>query len=106
MSKSKEFARYIRAAYPNVKITLRGVLLKDITDTDAELDALAAFAHELGGVFHAVELIPYHELGREKYASLEFAYPLDDMCAYRAEDAVQVRDRLEKAGLSTILSIV
>jgi formate C-acetyltransferase len=106
MAKSKEFARYIRDTYPNINITLRWVLLKDITDTDAELDALAAFAHELGGVFHAIELIPYHELGRDKYTSLELAYPLGDMCAYRAEDAVLVRDRLEKAGLSTILSIV
>jgi pyruvate formate lyase activating enzyme len=106
MAKSKEFARYIRDAYPNIKLTLRWVLLKGKTDTDAELDALAAFAKELGGVFHAIELIPYHELGREKYTMLDIAYPLEDMPAYLVEEAVQVRDRLENAGVAVILSNV
>ena len=106
MAKSKEFARYIRDAYPNIKITLRWVLLRGMTDTDAELDALAAFAKELGDVFHAIELIPYHELGREKYKMLDLAYPLDDMSSYRVEDAIKVRDRLDNTGVSTILTNV
>jgi len=106
MAKSKEFARYIRDAYPNIRITLRWVLLKGMTDADSELEALIAFAKDLGQVFHAVELIPYHELGREKYDMLSLEYPLDDMCAYRSEDALQVQSRLEDAGVATILSIV
>ena len=106
IAKSKEFARYIRDSYPDIKITLRWVLLKDLTDTDSELEALAEFARELGGVFHAIELIPYHELGRDKYTALNLAYPLDDKCAYCPEDAVKVKESLEKAGLTTILSNV
>jgi pyruvate-formate lyase-activating enzyme len=70
------------------------------------LDALAAFGLELGSVFNAIELIPYHELGRDKYSALNMAYPLDDMCAYCLEDAVKVQERLEKAGLLTVLSSV
>jgi formate C-acetyltransferase len=106
MAKSKEFARYVRDKYPNIKITLRWVLLREMTDTDSELDALVDFAKELGQVFHAVELIPYHELGREKWAALSMSYPLEEMTPYKIEDAVLVKERLENAGVSVILSNV
>lgn len=106
MEKSKEFARYVRDKYPNIKITLRWVLLKDVTDTDSELDALVDFAKDLGGVFHAVELIPFHELGREKWTALKMSYLLEDMTAYKIEDAMLVKKRLEIGGVSVILSNV
>jgi pyruvate formate lyase activating enzyme len=106
MAKSKDFARYIRDTYPNISITLRWVLLKDMTDTDSELEALADFAKELDGAFHAVELIPYHELGREKWNALNMSYPLEDMAPYKADEAELVKNRLEDAGLKVILSNV
>jgi hypothetical protein len=77
-----------------------------MTGTNSELEALVAFGLELGSVFNAVELIPSHELGRNKNSALNMTYPLDDMCAYRLEDAIKVQERLEKAGLLTILSNV
>lgn len=106
MEKSKEFARYVRDKYPNIKITLRWVLLRDLTDTDSELNALVDFAKDLGQVFHAVELIPYHDLGREKWAALNMSYPLEDMSPYKVEDAILVKERLEQAGVPVILSVV
>lgn len=106
MAKSKEFARYIHEAYPNIKITLRWVILKGMTDSDSELDLLSAFALELGESLHAIELIPYHELGKGKYASLNMAYPLEDMTSYKLEDALEVKKKLEAAGVRTILSSV
>jgi len=104
MAKSKEFARYIRDNYPEIRVTLRWVLLKDLTDTASEIDALANFALELGASFHAVELLPYHELGRDKYNMLQLEYPLGDMSTYRTEDALRVQAKLEAAGIATILS--
>jgi pyruvate formate lyase activating enzyme len=106
MAKSKAFARFVRDNYPNIQLTLRWVLMKDLTDTDAELEALISFAHELTPVFYCVELIPYHELGKDKYAILNEPYPLEGMTPYRLEDAVQVKERLEERGLLTVLSNV
>ena len=104
MAQSKEFARHIRDNYPNIKITLRWVLLKNMTDTESELQALADFAKDLGNVFHTIELIPYHVLGKDKYSSLNLEYPLGDMSPYNIEDAKLVKGRLEDAGVPTILS--
>jgi pyruvate formate lyase activating enzyme len=106
MAKSKEFARFIRDNYPNIQLILRWVLLEDFTDTDAEIDALIAFAQELAPVFASVELIPFHELGKEKYASLNQPYPLEGMPPYCLEAATRVKERLEKHGISTVLSNV
>jgi pyruvate formate lyase activating enzyme len=106
MAKTKEFARYIRDVYPNITVTLRWVLLKDWTDTDSELDALVDFAKELGSSFRAIELIPYHTLGRDKWDALKMAYPLQDIAPFNADEAVSVKDRLEAAGLNVILSNV
>ena len=106
MAKSKEFAKYIHSDYPNIKITLRWVILKGMTDTESELKLLAEFALELGDSLHAIELIPYHELGKDKYASLDMAYPLEDVPAYKHEDAVAVQKKLEDAGVRVILSSV
>jgi pyruvate formate lyase activating enzyme len=105
-TKSKEFARFIRDDYPNIKLTLRWVLLEGLTDTDAEVDALIAFSHELEPVLAAVELIPYHELGKEKYATLNLPYPLEGMSPYCINDAIRVKERIEKNGLFTVLSNV
>jgi pyruvate formate lyase activating enzyme len=104
MAKSKEFARYIRDSYPNIRITLRWVLMKGMTDSESELDALIAFAKDLGQVFNAVEILPYHELGREKYSMLDLEYPLGDMPSYKPDDAFAVKAKLDAAGVATILS--
>ena len=106
VAKSKEFARFIRDNYPNVQLILRWVLLEGFTDTDAEIDALIAFAQELAPALSSVELIPYHELGKDKYASLNQPYPLEGMPPYCLEAATRVKERLEKNGLSTVLSNV
>jgi formate C-acetyltransferase len=107
MSRSKDFARYIRDHHADhVKLSLRWVILKGITDTDAELEKLIAFAKELGPVLTHVQLLPYHDLGSDKYQSLGIPYPLDDMEPYKDEEAFEVQKKIEAAGVNTSLTIL
>ena len=104
--KSKEFARFVRDNYPEIRLTLRWVLMKDLTDTDSELEALISFALELDPVLYCVELIPYHELGKDKYVILNEPYPLEGTPPYCLGDAIRVKEHLEDSGLFTVLSFV
>jgi pyruvate formate lyase activating enzyme len=106
MARSKEFARYIRDNYSSINLTLRWVLLKDITDVDSELEKMVAFAKDLAPVFSQIELIPYHELGRDKYESLNKDYPLDGMAPYDRKEAQKIQARLEAQGVKVILEAI
>lgn len=106
MSRAKDFARYIRDNYQDVELTLRWVLLEDITDTESELEKLVAFAKELSPVFSQIELIPYHELGRDKWEALNKDYPLDGMEPYNREAAEKIQKKLQEQGVNVILSAV
>mmetsp|Transcript_36632 Transcript_36632/g.89208 ORF Transcript_36632/g.89208 Transcript_36632/m.89208 type:complete len:1080 (-) Transcript_36632:194-3433(-) len=98
---AKKFAEHIRDKYPHIRLSLRWVLLAGKTDTQAELSALASFAKTLSPVFTHVELLPYHELGKEKYSSLGREYPLakGDVKPYTHLNAAQARQLLEAQGL-------
>lgn len=102
--RAREFAKYIRDNHKDIHLSLRWVLLKDLTDTDDEIEALAAFAKELSPVFTHVELLPYHTLGKEKYELIGMEYPLDDMPPYDYVDAVRVQDKLIEMGVPAVLA--
>jgi len=77
------------------RITVRVPLVPGCTDSAENIQAIADLMSELE--LPKAELMPYHELGRDKYAGLGREYPLtyEGTCPFPAVDtAVQVfRDR-------------
>lgn len=67
------FAR--RLAENRRTVWLRYVLVPGITDVPEEIEGLAAFAASLGNV-ERVDVLPFHQLGRGKWADLGLEYPL------------------------------
>lgn len=102
--RAQEMAKYIRDNYKDVKLSIRWVLLKDLTDTEEEIDALIKFAKDLSPVFTHIELLPYHTLGREKYDSLGMPYKMDGVEPYVYSDAVRVKEEIEREGLTVLLA--
>lgn len=102
--RAKQFARHIRDNYKETKLSIRWVLLKDMTDTDVEIEALAAFAKELSPVFTHVELLPYHTLGKEKYDAINSIYPMGGMEPYDHNDALKIKSKLESLGVAATLA--
>jgi pyruvate formate lyase activating enzyme len=102
--RAQDMARFIRDNYKDIKLSIRWVLLKDLTDTSAEIDALIKFAKDLSPVLTHVELLPYHTLGREKYDSLGMPYMFDDVEPYKYSEAIRIKEYLENAGVAAALA--
>jgi len=60
------------------ELIVRVPVIPGFNDTAEEIGAIAAFAASLRGV-KALHLLPYHRLGRDKYAGLNRPYPMGDV---------------------------
>ena len=70
------FARYL--ADKGIPIWIRHVVLPGMTDSDDHLHELGCFIAGLRTV-KALDVLPYHKLGLEKYRRLGLEYPLPDL---------------------------
>ena len=77
---------------------LRYVLVPGLTDVDEEMRALAAFGASLGVVKRA-EVLPFHQMGRDKWADLGMAYQLEDTEPPTPELVERVRGQFRARGL-------
>ena len=78
-------------------VTVRIPVVPGINDAEEEIDA---FARYLGRVRpRAVELLPYHPIGAEKYRRLGRRYELAETPHPSAAGLAQFRDVLSQAGL-------
>ncbi|HML45625.1 MAG TPA: glycyl-radical enzyme activating protein [Clostridia bacterium] len=59
------------------ELVVRVPVIPGFNDTTADIREIAAFAASLRGV-KALHLLPYHRLGRDKYAGLNRPYPMGD----------------------------
>lgn len=58
-------------------VWIRFVLVPGLTDDPANVEGLAAFVATLGNV-ERVEILPFHQLGRDKWRRLKLPYALPD----------------------------
>lgn len=65
----------LRLAALHSPLVVRYVIIPGLTDTEQELNALAALVNGLPGE-PVVELLAYHQAGRRKWEELGLAYPL------------------------------
>jgi pyruvate formate lyase activating enzyme len=70
-----DFAR--RLAQRGRKTWLRYVLVPSLTDDEDDIAQIAAFAAELGNI-ERVDVLPFHQMGRFKWAKLGLDYKLYD----------------------------
>jgi len=83
---------------------LRFVLVPGLTDGEENVDAVADHAASLqqlgsGGAVERVEVLPFHQLGRDKWHELGQVYPLEHTFPPDAELLARVRDQFRARGL-------
>lgn len=82
------FARHLNLR--RVKTHVRHVLVPTLTDSEEHLKSLAAFVAKLGNV-EKIDLLPYHTMGKAKYASLGLPDPLPNVPAATEKDVQRAR---------------
>ena len=83
------FARYL--AQKEVPVWVRHVVVPGLTDSEAGWNALGTLLASLPNV-RALDVLPYHTMGRSKYDALGIPYPLEGTPAAEAPLAARARD--------------
>lgn len=81
--KELEFARYL--SDNNKKMWIRQVLVPGYTDDEKDLIKLKDFISSLNTV-EKVQILPYHSMGKYKWAKLKMKYYLDDIREANQDD--------------------
>lgn len=83
-----EFARYLDEK--SVPVWIRHVVVPGITDKPDDLYALGLC---IGGLHNvkALDVLPYHDMGKMKYEELGMTYPLTDVPPLTKEEGIQAR---------------
>ena len=82
------FARYL--AQKEVPVWVRHVVVPGLTDSEAGWKALGTLLASLPNV-RALDVLPYHDMGKAKYRKLGIDYPLKDVKPLEREKAVEAK---------------
>ena len=88
-----EFAQFV--SEKNVTLWIRHVVVPGITDDPVYLQKLGQFIAGLK-TLKALDVLPYHTMGKVKYENLEIDYPLGDTPPMTKEGAVNARKEILK----------
>ena len=90
---------HLKEAVLASEVTLRFVVIPGLTDGEVESEALAKVVLALPRPV-AVQLLPYHTMGVEKWRILGMEYPLEGILPASKEIVAQVALRLSKRGVA------
>lgn len=94
-----------RLAERGIETWIRFVLVPGLTDAPENVEAVAAYAAELEairpGTVTRVEVLPFHQMGRDKWHELGLAYELEDTEPPSVELTERVREQFRARGLTT-----
>lgn len=83
------FAEYL--SDNGIPVWIRHVVVPDLTDDEESLYRLGHFLARIK-TLKALDVLPYHTLGRHKYEELGMEYPLGDTPQMTKEGALRARD--------------
>ncbi len=83
------FARFV--SENGVDLWIRHVLVPGITQNDDQLYKLGRFIGELK-TLKAIDVLPYHDMGKAKYEALGIPYPLPDTPIPNKDDVIKARE--------------
>jgi pyruvate formate lyase activating enzyme len=94
-----------RLADRGTRMWIRYVLVPGLTDAVENVDAVADYVAELqqrgtGGVIERVEVLPFHQMGRDKWHQLGITYPLEETQPPSPELTERVRGQFRDRGLT------
>jgi pyruvate formate lyase activating enzyme len=85
-------------------VLFRMPLIPGVNDGRREVEQTADFVRDLGGKRRAVQLMPYHRLGKGKYESLDRPYRLSALEPHTPEQVEQVRQMFVARGVECTVS--
>lgn len=91
-----------RIAGSQTPLRIRLPLIHGITDTDANITAVARWVGDLGCV-EQIDLLPFHRIGEEKYRRLGMANPMPGLCAPSADRQARIQTRLASNGFKVTI---
>lgn len=83
-----DFAKYLDEK--NITIWVRHVVVKGHTDNKDDLKRLGRFLAHLKNL-KALDVLPYHTMGVNKYKELGISYPLEGVEALSIQDAIKAK---------------
>lgn len=89
-----------RLSAHGIPIWMRYVLVPDLTDDEASIEKVADYAQSLS-TLERVEVLPFHQMGREKWRALNEPYSLEDTEPPSPELVARVRGQFARRGIAT-----
>lgn len=83
------FAKYLEEK--NIPVWIRHIVIENITDSPDDLIRLGEFIGSLKNL-KALDVLPYHTMGVNKYKELNIPYPLEGVKALPREKAIKAKE--------------